>query len=85
MADNDRALDLVGAIVAQNVSDLAFTTNRIIESLERDVARLAQTVVHLDMILADASVIDRKTEARLADMEPAIDTAYRTLERKSLT
>lgn len=76
------AVDLIGQIVSANVDSLAFTTDRIIESLEAEVVRLAKTIVEVDQTLSQATVIDRPTEARLRCLDPQINTAYDILERK---
>lgn len=76
------AVDLIGQIVSANVSNLAFTTDRLIEGLERDAARFAQYVVDIDRILAEATVVDRATEGRLRLMDGSVNMAYDYLERK---
>jgi hypothetical protein len=77
------ALDLMAQMVDANVRNLAFTTDRIIENLERDVAELAQTVVLIDGVLDNALVIDRATERRLMALGGRIDSAHFIHERKA--
>lgn len=72
---------LVADIVSANVRNLATTTDKIIEHLERQIRDLAETVVLMDEILTSATVIDRATEARLLSLSGRIDAAHRTLDR----
>lgn len=83
MAEIDEgALDLMSQCVEANVRNLAFTTDRIIENLEKDVAELALTVVLIDEVLDSALVIDRATEQRLRLLSGRIDSAHFIHERK---
>jgi hypothetical protein len=77
-----QALDLVAQIVDQNVRDLAFTTDRIIESLESQVHELAWALAQVDEIINDALVIDRRTERRLAGLQGKFNIAGDILARK---
>lgn len=78
---DDKGLDLLAALVGKNVDDAAHTTNLLLEGKDRDIKALAQTIVAIDQTLEDATVIDRKTEARLLMLRGRIEQAYFVLER----
>lgn len=73
--------DLMGKIVSANVKNLAVTTDAIIENLESQVLGLAKTLVALDDVLAEATVMDRKTEAALRTFDVKFEAASRIVER----
>jgi hypothetical protein len=74
-------MELIGALVSQNVADAAFTTNLLLEANDREIQSLAQTVTMIAEILDQATVIDRATEHRLAAIGYRIDSAYRVLDK----
>lgn len=78
---DDKGLDLLAVLVGRNVDDAAYTTNLLLEGKDRDIRALAQTIVYIDQALEDATVIDRKTEARLDCLRGRINHAYDVLAR----
>lgn len=76
-----KGMDLVAEIVGANVKNLAAVTDRLDDARVRTIKSLAETIVQVEMILDQATVIDRATENRLAWMRAQFDEAHRTLER----
>jgi hypothetical protein len=82
MPIDEKGLNLMADIVEANVRGLAHTTDSLIAYEKSRVLELARTIVQLDMILEEATVIDRKTERRLQMIMPQIDNAHRIMERE---
>lgn len=78
---NDPTLALFGAIVAQNVADATHTTNLLLTVKDEQIERLARGLVDIGRALDAATVIDRKTEARLQYLCPVIEDAEFILSR----
>lgn len=61
------ALELFGAIVSANVAQQAHTTDWLLKVKDDQIRDLRQTLVRLGAVLNAATVMDRKTEARLTE------------------
>jgi hypothetical protein len=59
-------VELMGALMQQSQRDLAFTTSAIIANQERTIADLRALLFDIQDVIDGATVIDRKTEAKLA-------------------
>jgi hypothetical protein len=81
-AEDRSVLPLIGAIVQANVDGLAHSTNAIIDWLERDIIEIGGVLGDLINVIDDASVIDRKTEARLRALDVRIAAALDIARRK---
>lgn len=63
------AAELIGTIMAQNAADASFITNQLLEAKDEQILELAKAIKSIGVILDQATVIDRKTEYRLAALD----------------
>lgn len=76
------AVELMAAIVDQSARDLAHTTDLLIEGLERDIVTIGDVLADVINVFDEASVVDRKTEARMRQLDARIAIALDIARRK---
>lgn len=72
---------LVGQIFTQMSKDTAFTTEALLAAQQEQLETLAAGILSIEKTLREASVIDRKTEARLKMYETLYERAEMILDK----
>lgn len=79
--ESPEGMNLIADIVSANVSNLAATTDRVIQNLENEILTLSKLVMDIDDVFVGATVVDRVTESRYRRLLPRVHAAYETNER----
>lgn len=79
MSEEDSGMELLATLVQHNVDSAAYTTNLLLKGKDDEIKMLAETIIDLAAVIDDATVMDRKTEARLRMFDFRIDHAHDVL------